>query len=333
MIPGAGNPLQRVISGTIIRASIISGAVVLVLATLVAAYWSSWLLKPLRALEAASRTLASGDYTARVRVPRGEHELRSLAEGFNAMAEEIGAQESTRRRFVADAAHELRTPVSLLSARIEMLREGVYDPTPEQWDSLQGSVGRLARLVEDLQVLARLDAGRIALGRRPVDAVSFLRELAHEFRPAAGKAGVALSLVEEHTSPPSVLADPVRLHQVMANIVANAVRHTPAGGSVTLRAASQPSPGSVESVPTGADQHVELTVEDTGPGIPREDRERVFDRFVRLDAGRGRDHGGSGLGLAIARRLAELQDGTIRVEGPRLSDSGARFVVTLPADA
>ncbi|MFW5689307.1 MAG: sensor histidine kinase [Spirochaetota bacterium] len=344
MIPGVGTPLQAALSATIVRASAISGVAVLLLAALAAAYWSSWLLRPLRALEDASGRLARGDYTVRVAPPRGEHELRSLAESFNAMATEIGAQEATRRRFVADAAHELRTPLSLLSARIEMLSEGVYDPSPEQWESLRGGVGRLVGLVDDLQVLARLDAGRVELERKPVQTDAFLAQVVAEFHPIAERAGV--TLVQQGTGErvPSVYADPARLHQILSNLLANAVRHTPEGGRVTLAARArsgsaiagvEPSPRSpaVGQATVAQRARVEIIVEDTGPGIPLEARERVFERFIRLDTDRGRAGGGSGLGLSIARRLAELHDGTITAESPELGPSGARLVVALPASS
>lgn len=330
MIPGTGNPLQTVISATLARAGFISAAIILVLATIVAAYWSRWLLRPLKALETASRTLAAGDFETRVPVPRGKHELRSLAESFNAMAEEIGAQEATRRRFIADAAHELRTPVTLMSTRIEMLREGIYEPGPEQWQALERSADRLGDLVDDLQVLARLDAGRVVATSRAVDPADVLSQLTHEFGPAARQAGVTLKTQTRTETAPAVLADPGRLHQVLANLLANALRHTPEGGRVLLGARASSAASAASSPPASSHLQVELSVEDTGPGIPEEERERVFERFVRLDQARAREQGGSGLGLAIARHLTELQGGSIRVESASESDHGARFVVTMP---
>ena len=327
MIPGTGNPLQRAISSTLARAGLISAAAIIVLAGIVAAYWSRWLLRPLNALDAASRRLASGDYQARVPLPRGRHELRSLAESFNLMAQEIGSQEETRRRFVADAAHELRTPMALMQTRIQMLSEGVYDPTPQQWDALHRSAERMSSLIEELQTLARLDAGRVSVELSQVNQADVYSQLTTEFGPVAREAGVELVIASAHPETPAVLADPRKLQQVLANLIANAIRHTPAGGRVTL---------SAEPAPAAAGSAVELIVEDTGPGIPESERERIFERFVRLDTSRGRDQGGSGLGLAIARRLTQLQGGTIRAEPARHGEHaapaprGARFVVTLP---
>lgn len=319
MIPGTGNPLQVAISRILARAGLISAAAIVLLAAVVAASWSRWLLRPLNALEAASRSLAAGDYQARVGVPSGQHELRSLAESFNAMAQEIGLQEESRRRFVADAAHELRTPMALMQTRIQMLGEGVYDPTPEQWDALQRSAERMSELIEELQTLARLDAGRVNLEPCALAPADVFLRLTTEFGPVAVEAGVELVVASAHPDTPSVLADLRKLHQILANLLANAVRHTPAGGQVTLSAGLAPA-----THPPA----VRLVVEDTGPGIPDAERERIFERFVRLDTARGRGRGGSGLGLAIARRLTELQGGTIRAEsGP----GGARFVVTLPS--
>jgi len=316
MIRGGDNPIHAAIMGSIVRATAAAGVSVLIGALIVGALWARWLLRPIRALEAASRTLATGDYSVRVAEPAADHELRSLAQSFNSMARDVEMQEETRRRFVADAAHELRTPISLLSARIEMLRDGVYTPDGAQWDALHRSVGRIADLVADLQTLARLDAGRVALDLRRIDLSAVLEEARDQFLPDAERRGIAIEVTADTPCPAS--ADPARLQQILTNLLSNALRHTPPRGRVDLACGDD-------------DGGVWLTVDDSGPGVPLTQRDRVFDRFVRLDADRNREHGGSGLGLSIVRNLVTLHGGRVTVEDRPDGRSGARFLVRLPA--
>jgi histidine kinase len=239
------------------------------------------------------------------------------------MAREVAQQEETRRRFVADAAHELRTPVSLLSARIEMLRDGIYPTDRDQWDALHGSVHRIAALVADLQTLARLDAGKTAVTPQRISPRDLLEEVREQFLPMAHRQGISIIVdAPSGTAGPLLAVDPGKTQQVLANLVSNAIRHSPEGGTIRLELRVPHGTGS---------ETVVFSVEDDGPGIPREERRRVFDRFVRLDGARDRDHGGSGLGLAIAERLVTLQGGTIDAVDPVSPGGGARVEVTLPA--
>jgi two-component system sensor histidine kinase BaeS len=345
MIFEADNPIRSTLFGTLLRAGAVAAAAVFLGVGLLSLFWARWLLNPIRAVEQAALGMAAGDFSARAPEPSGDHELRSLARSFNAMAREIALQEETRRRFVADAAHELRTPVSLLSARIEMLRDGIYPTDRSQWDALHGSVHRIATLVSDLQTLARLDAGKSSVELHSVPAKRILEEVRDQFLPMAHPRNISIvvqgtlpigATAEEQTARadarsasssvssvegPVVAVDPGKTQQVLANLVSNAIRHSPEGGEIRLELGVHEGNGSGTVV---------FAVEDDGPGIPRDERRRVFDRFVRLDGARDRDHGGSGLGLAIAERLVALQDGSIAAVDPVRPGGGARFEVTLP---
>lgn len=313
------NPLRQLILSTMQAAALITALVVLAAAALASWLWTHWLIRPLKALSGATIEMARGQYNTRVPVPESRHELAELAESFNRMAGEIEAQETARRRFVADAAHELRTPLSLLAARVDMLADGVYQPGAEQWDALRDGIGRLNGLVADLQTLARLEAGRLELRPVSVAAGELLSEAAASFEPMASERDVTIEVLP--AAPPTdlaVSADRRRALQVLANLLSNALRYAPPRSRVVLDAQRT------------ADARVEFRVEDNGPGIAPEDRERVFERFVRLDGARDRERGGSGLGLAIAAELVRQHGGTIRVETAR-SGSGSRFCFTLPA--
>ena len=309
------NPLHAPFVRTTRSATLVTSLVVLAAVAAASVVWTRWLVKPLRELGRAAAAMARGDYHARVIVPASGDEIAELAGSFNDMACEVEAQEEARRRFVADAAHELRTPLSLVSARVEMLASGVYPPDADQWSALQAGIGRMQRLVDDLQTLARLESGRLDLQRIDINAVSLIERSLRAFEPAAASRGIHLRAAAQ---PVWFVADPDRIDQVLANLISNAVRHAPANGVVTV--------GCEQAGTTTA----RLWVEDEGPGVPYADRERIFGRFVRLDSGRDRSAGGSGLGLAIATEIARLHKGSIRVDSGS-GGRGARFIVEMPS--
>ncbi|MCG8479710.1 MAG: ATP-binding protein, partial [Spirochaetales bacterium] len=313
MIAGERNQLRDAVMETMSRAIALTALLVLSAVTVLSAWWARWLLRPIRALDAAAREIATGHYEGRVAVPSGEHELSMLARSFNTMAREVALQERSRRRFVADAAHELRTPIALVAARVDMLRDGVYRPGPDQWTALSRDIDRLGTLVDDLQLLARADAGRLALARTSMDLDALIRDARDRFTPAAEAADVTLNALRSAAELPRVAVDPSRMGQVFTNIIGNALRYAPRGSTVRIEG------GRLD------DATVYVAVEDAGPGIPEVDRERVFERFVRLDTHRGRDEGGSGLGLAIAAEIVRAHDGSIRIEAARHSETGSRF--------
>ena len=314
MVQPEANPMRAFIVRTTRTAAAVTALVVLAAIAVSSLLWTRWLSRPLCALADAASAMARGEYRTRVPVPHRRDELSELADAFNLMAEEVGAQEETRRRFVADAAHELRTPLSLLSARVEMLAAGVYAADDAQWGALQAGMARMQRLVEDLQTLARLESGRFSVETVPCDVRELLSRVAAAFEPAAAERGVR---IRADVAAATIRVDPARMEQVLGNLVGNAIRHSPEGGIIVLGGG-----------PAAREGWVELSVEDEGPGIRKDDRQRVFDRFVRLDEARDRSAGGSGLGLAIAAELVRLHGGKIRVEDA-LRGRGARFVVEI----
>ncbi|MFP4152076.1 MAG: HAMP domain-containing sensor histidine kinase [Alkalispirochaeta sp.] len=322
MIEEQRNPLSAIVYRNMLRASALAGIVLLGTVVVVSIFWARRFLQPITAVREGAEALGAGRYDHRVTVPPGDHELSVLARTFNTMAEEIEHQELSRRRFVGDAAHELRTPIALLSTRVEMLRDGVYLADDEQFAALTEDLRRLHRLVEDLQILARADAGRLSLSIDHITVSALLDEARRRILPHADNAGV---FVEMHADDDAVIAvDSARFQQIMTNILGNAIRHTPRGGTIRIESIA------AADTDTGEPGKISIAVEDTGPGIPREERERVFERFVRLDVGRGRSDGGSGLGLAIASEYVRLLGGTIAIEDPRHASGGARFVLSFP---
>ena len=265
-------------------------------------------------------------------------EIGELTHAFNSMAGELERQEDLRRQQVADIAHELRTPLSVLRLQVESLQDGVEQPTPETLDSLGEEVDLLSRLVDDLRLLSLADAGQLQLHEEDLDAAASLERAAAVAAPRARQQGVDLR-VEPTSALPLLRADPQRLAQILGNLVENALRYTPPGGTVKLRAyvadSRQSAVGSNHSslithhsslITTHHSLVLEVT--DTGPGIAPDDLTHIFDRFYRTDRARARETGGSGLGLAIVQRLAEAQGG--QVEATSVLGRGTTFSVSFP---
>ena len=267
---------------------------------------------PLREMVSAAQSMARGDYGRRV-TATSRDEVGDLARAFNSMAAELAAVDRMRRDLVANVSHELRTPIGALRAKLENLVDGVETPDRRTLGAMLAQVERLGNLVEQLLDLSRLESGAVPLDRSSFAAAGLLDGVVEEWRTRAEIRDVRI----ESASEPAALeldGDPERLRQVLANLVANAVRHSPRGGKVTVRASRQ-------------DGHARLEVIDEGPGIPPSEAERVFERFYRSDQARSSDQGGSGLGLAIARWIVELHGGTIRAEDAE--PHGCRIVVEL----
>lgn len=266
---------------------------------------------PLREMAAAASRMARGDHDVRVAV-RSRDEVGQLAQAFNAMAADLAAVDAQRRRLVADVSHELRTPLTALQAQLENMADGVSGP--ETLPSALAQTARLGRLVAQLLDLSRLEAGEVPLHREPLE----VARLAEDALAEAAALGRDVRLAQRVEPPDLVVrADPERLHQVLANLLDNATRHSPPGGQVLLTGCRT------------ADG-VRLEVLDEGPGIAPEDRERVFSRFARTDAARATAAGGSGLGLSIVRWVVDLHGGSVHVAPPP-PGGGCRLVVDLPA--
>jgi len=286
---------------------------------LIAGLWlARQLTAPLREMTGAAQQMAhwsaaSGDQVPQVAV-RSRDEIGELGQAFNQMAQTIGHQEVLRRNLMADIAHELRTPLTVIRGDLEGLLDGVLEPTPEALASVQEEALLLSRLVDDLRALAQAEAGQLRLERQPTDVGELLRGVVSSLDLQAEEHGQTLALEVAPDLPP-VNADPQRLRQVAANLVWNALRHTPAGSRVTVGAArSEGSPGQIV-----------VSVADNGPGIAPEELEHVFDRSWR---GKRAGSDGSGLGLAIAHELVRAHGGRMWVESE--VGKGSRFYFTIP---
>jgi len=306
----------------VLRRFLLTGLVIGFLTLIVGLVLSRSISQPLTKLTAASRAVASGDLS--VRVPTHyPGEAGELALAFNNMTEELARADELRRNLTADVAHELRTPLSVIRGKLEGVLDGVYSATPEHLEPVLEEIQLLTHLVEDLRLLAQAEAGQLSLEKRAMDMGDVLRDAQVNFAPQAADRGVTLAL-DLPTELPEVMADWHRIAQVLGNLLTNALRHTPQGGCVTLSATAAPS----RSGEAGGDM-VEVTVADTGTGIPPEDLPYIFERFWRGEKSRSRAGGGTGLGLAIARQLVEMHGGTIRVEST--PGAGSKFRFTLPA--
>jgi signal transduction histidine kinase len=290
---------------------------------MVAIVFARRLTRPLRGLTAASEALAAGRLDTRV-PGASVRELDELASAFNRMAERLSASDTQRRQMTADIAHELRTPLSIIRGRLEGLQDGVYQASPDQIAGLLGETALLERLVEDLRLLALAEAGQLRLYREPTDPRDLAEDVVRTFADQAARQEIQLSL-EIAPDLPEIEVDPQRISQVLANLLSNALRHTPAGGQVVV--------GVQVALPRGgADRPaVAFTVRDSGAGISAEDLPHIFDRFWRADRSRTRESGGSGLGLAIVRQLTEAHGGYVTVSSAY--GAGSTFSVHLPVQA
>jgi two-component system OmpR family sensor kinase/two-component system sensor histidine kinase BaeS len=268
-----------------------------------ATFFASRVSRPLTRLTRAARSMAEGDLSVRVG-SSAVREIDDLAGAFNSMATSLSDADRQRRQLTADVAHELRTPLAIIRGRLEGMQDGVYQATPAEIAALLNEAALLERLIEDLRVLALADAGQLPLYMEGIEPGALLGSVARSFVQQAESQGVDLR-VEELPALPEVTADPQRISQVLGNLVANSLRHTPPGGRVRLSAWA----GS-----NGGRQVVCIAVSDTGTGIPAEDLPHIFDRFYRADHARTRTGGGAGLGLAIAKRMVEAHHGVIWAE-------------------
>lgn len=300
--------LERV-NRTVIFASLGAAGLALILGLVLA----NTLTQPIRELTAATEAVAQGDLQQRVSVRSGD-ELGELARSFNRMSADLARSQSLRQQLTADIAHELRTPLSVILSHVDAIQDGVLPADIETLHVIREETARLSRLVEDLRVLTRADAGELPMTMLSTDPYELLHKAAASHRPMAAEKGIELE-IESEKGFLEVQVDPDRIGQVLDNLLSNALRHTPEGGRIRVFARK-------------ADGGIELGVVDSGPGISPDALPYVFDRLYRADPSRGREQGGSGLGLAIARSIVEGHGGKIRV-GSELG-RGAAFVVWLP---
>ncbi len=324
MGPGAGRammermlgPAERDYLSSVQTAVWVAGGLAGLVAVALGLLLARQIASPARALTAAARRVAGGDYAQRVPV-RSRDELGELAMAFNSMAEALGHQEELRRRLVADIAHELRTPLAIIQANLEALLDGVRPLSTAAVADIHEETQLLARLVTDLRDLSLAEAGQLTLRREPTDLGALAHGSVTKFEAPARDKGVRLRL-EVPDALPTADVDPDRAAQILGNLLDNALRHTPEGGLITVSV--QPAPGGVR-----------VTVADSGPGIPAEHLPCIFDRFYRADLARSRKLGGSGIGLAVVRQLTEAHGGRVRVESS--AGRGAVFHLEFPVTA
>ena len=303
-------------SASTVSVSIALAASVLA-ALAISAYLSNRIAGPVVRLATAARAIAAGGHGVRVEGPQLGTEFSDLTESFNAMAERLEAVEATRRRLLADLAHEMRTPVATLNAYLEGLEDGVVTVDTDTVAVLRTQTARLSRLAEDVAAVSRAEEHQLDLRLEPVDVEELVRAALSAFGDRYDAQGVALSAHSDGTLP-TVRVDRERIGQVLGNLLDNALRHTPSGGHVRLTARA-----------SGPADVVELTVADDGDGIPEEHLPHVFERFYRVDRARDRAHGGSGIGLAIAKALVEAHGGAITVASAGAGE-GTTFTIALP---
>jgi signal transduction histidine kinase len=301
---------------SVIWSTVIAGG----FALLAGAFLFLQITAPLLSLRKAANAIAAGDLSQRVTV-HSHDELDEVGHSFNRMAENLARAENLRRQMIADVAHELRTPLAVMQANMEGLLDGVLPFETAQVETLHEQTLLLNRLVGDLRLLSLAEAGELRLERQAASPESFLLKAVEALRVPAERKNLQLETQIE-AGLPDVQVDADRFHQVITNLVGNAVRYTPAGGKITIAAGR---------VPAG----IEISVTDTGSGIPTEDLPSVFDRFYRADKSRTRASGGSGLGLAIVRQLVEAHGGAVRAESPIFQDErgqayGTRIRFTIP---
>ncbi len=293
--------------------AIFYAAIAAALALLIGFLGTSFLTRPVRDLTGAIRKMRGGELEQSVPI-RAQDELGELAHAFNDMSSAVARGQRLREQMTADIAHDLRTPLSVLTGYLEGIRDGVLDASPDTVDTMYQEAVQLQRLVEDLRTLSLADAGRLPLQLEVVDAGDVLTAVRQAFAPIAEQAGVTLKVASD-ASPLPLRVDPSRLRQVLGNLVDNALKHTSPGGAVRLTGRRD-------------GDGIALEVADDGAGIPQEALAHIFERFYRADAARS-DGSGSGLGLPIARSLIEAHGGTIAAHSA--AGQGTTITLRLPA--
>lgn len=298
------------LNAALLQAGLIAGGLGLLFGMVIARGLSA----PLRRLATAAQRIAQGNLNQHVPV-QGATEVAGLAQSFNEMAAGLARAETLRRHLVADVAHELRTPLSVIQGNLRAILDEVYPLERREIAAIYDETLMLSRLVSDLRELAQAEAGQLQLHRRPVSLDALVESAVNLFAELAQEKGITLIHTPASSDLPPVLADPDRVRQVIHNLLTNALRHTPTGGEIRL-AVTQRGDAAC------------LLVSDTGSGIAADDLPHVFERFWRADRSRARESGGSGLGLVISKQLIEAHGG--RIGAASEPERGSRFWVMLP---
>lgn len=294
---------------TLFYGALIGAVIALVLGIVL----SRTLTHPIRELTQATHAVSEGDLSQQVPV-RSNDELGELARAFNKMSTELSRSVNVRKQMTADIAHELRTPLSLILGHAEAVHDGVLPPTRENFEIIRDEAVRLEHLINDLRILSLADAGELSIHLQSVQPERLLNEVAVLYQYQTQRKNITFTLDVSPELPP-IEVDPGRMTQVLTNILDNAFRHTPEGGTIMLAAKE-------------LEDQLELAIQDNGPGLDSEDLERIFERFYRADPSRQREDGGSGLGLAIARSIVQAHGGQLSAESE--PGQGLKVSVLLP---
>ena len=294
---------QLLLLGTVIAAAISFG---------LGALMARWLSSPISRVIRTAGQISQGKYDDRIHEPSNTKEIVELTQAINTLADTLAKQETLRKRLTADVAHELRTPTANLQSHIEAMIDGIWQPDTARLESCHEETVRISRLVSDLENLARFEADNLILKKETFDLASLIRKIEKSFE---GDITLKKIRVTEELTARSMNADEDKIEQVLVNLISNALKYTPEGGSVMIR--TEETPGAVV-----------ITVRDSGIGISDEDLPYIFERFYRADKSRSRATGGSGIGLAIVKFLVEAHGGTVTVESK--PGEGSEFTVTIP---
>jgi two-component system, OmpR family, sensor histidine kinase BaeS len=297
--------------GQVTRTAFVASLIAFFLASGAAGFVTRLLTRPLLNLTDGVQRFAAGERGLQLEVPRSRDELRTLTEAFNGLVSGLERQETWRRNMVADIAHDLRTPLSVMRSEIEGMQDGVVKLDNAGLERLHGEVMMLSRLVDDLRTLSLAESGGLPLKIQNVDVVPFLQRLCDSFKTKANDVGVELKL---EAKPFTAKFDPEAMMRVLSNLLENALRYA--------------SPGIVHLIALQENSGVIFQVRDSGPGLPKEALEQVFERFYRADSSRTNRREGSGLGLAIAKAIVHAHGGTIKAVNA--SEGGAVFTIHLP---
>jgi signal transduction histidine kinase len=308
------NPEENLFLSRTNQALLLGSLGALVLAVILGIFLASTLTRPLQALTKAAQNITKGQLEQEVQV-KSKDEIGQLASAFNQMSAEVARVNQLRRRMTADIAHDLRTPLTVISGYVESMRDGVLQPTPERLNLMYTEIERLQNLVGDLRMLTQADAGELPLNLQTINPRGLLEHSAALFEHHASQQNVFLA-VEAPDDLPAIHVDEARMMQILDNLLSNALRYTPSGGQITLAGAA-------------AEGAVILSVRDTGSGIAAEELPYIFDRFYRADPSRHAENGESGLGLAIVKALVESQQGLVWAEST--PGKGASLYIKFPA--